>query len=85
MSKLRISYCAASPIHGDYQAGIVTISEANLTRWIFEQISNGKPLLITDMDEIAQPIKVVTPHQYVAPTPLGQPITPDPVTPETSK
>ena len=49
---LQIHYCAAGPIRDDYSAGMVRIPESKLADWIFEQIRNGKPLLITDMDEI---------------------------------
>ena len=49
---LQIHYCAAHPIHDNYSAGIVRIREDQLAQWIFEQLHSGKPILITDMDEV---------------------------------
>jgi hypothetical protein len=49
---LKIKFCAGHPARDEYMAGDITIHQDDLPTWIFEQIRNGQPLLITDMDEV---------------------------------
>jgi hypothetical protein len=48
---LKISYCSAG-VSDHYFAGNTTIREDQLSAWIFDQLRGGKPVLITNMDEV---------------------------------
>lgn len=49
---LQISYCSAGPVSDSYSSGMLRIHEDQLVQWLFERLSSGKPLLITDMNSM---------------------------------
>jgi len=49
---LKIWYCSSHPVRNTYSSGEITVHPDDLPTWIMEQVRNGQPVLITDMDEI---------------------------------